>query len=57
MLLWLRFRPAATAPIGPLTWELPYAVGVALNRPKKEKNFVKTNYSLNPETTFSSPEA
>ena len=27
-LLWLRCRPAATAPIRPLVWELPYAAGV-----------------------------
>ena len=29
-LLWLRCRTAATSPIEPLSWELPYAVGVAL---------------------------
>ena len=29
-LLWLWQRPAATAPIRPLAWELPYAAGVAL---------------------------
>ena len=28
--LWLWHRPAATAPIRPLAWELPYAAGVAL---------------------------
>ena len=27
----------ATAPIGPLAWEPPYAAGVALKRPKKKK--------------------
>ena len=27
-------RPAATAPIGPLAWEAPYAVGAALKRQK-----------------------
>ena len=27
----------ATVLTGPLAWELPYAVGVALKRPKKEK--------------------
>ena len=27
LLLWLWHRPAATAPIRPLAWELPYAVG------------------------------
>ena len=30
MLLWLWRRPAATTPIGPLAWELPYAAGAAL---------------------------
>ena len=36
-LLWLWMWPAAAAPILPLTWELPYAVGDALKRPKKKK--------------------
>ena len=30
-------RPEATAPILPLAWELPYAMGLALKRPKKKK--------------------
>ena len=34
-LLWLWCRLVATAPIGPLAWELPYAVGAALKRQKK----------------------
>ena len=34
-LLWLWRSLAATAPIGPLAWEPPYAVGAAL---KKTKN-------------------
>ena len=29
-LLWVWCRPAAIAPIGPLAWEAPYAVGAAL---------------------------
>ena len=33
VLLWLWYRPAATAPIQPLAWELPYAVGAALTNP------------------------
>ena len=39
-LLWLWFRLAAVAPIGPLALEPPYAAGVALKRKKKkiEKN-------------------
>ena len=33
-LLWLWCRPAATAPIQPLAWEPPYAMGTALKRQK-----------------------
>ena len=36
-LLWLWCRPAATALLKPLTWESPYAVGVALKRQKTKK--------------------
>ena len=36
-LLWLWCRPAASAPIGLLAWEPPYAVGVALKRQKNQK--------------------
>ena len=34
---WLWHRLAATAPIGPLAWELPYAAGVILNKTKINK--------------------
>ena len=34
-LLWVWYRPAAIAPVGPLAWEPPYAMGAALKRPKK----------------------
>ena len=37
MLLWPWCRLAATAPIQPLRWELPYAVGLALKSKKKKK--------------------
>ena len=37
VLLWLWCRTAAIAPIRPLDWELPYAVGAALKRKKKKK--------------------
>ena len=37
-LLWLWRRPTATAPIRPLAWEPPCAVGVAL---EKTKNKIK----------------
>ena len=40
-LLWLWHRRTAVALIGPLAWELPYAVGVALKR-KKEKKKAQT---------------
>ena len=36
VLLWLWRWPAATAPIRPLAWELPYA-GVALEKAKRQK--------------------
>ena len=36
MLLPLWWRPAAVALIGPLAWELPYAVGAALKSKKKK---------------------
>ena len=35
--LWLWCRPAATVPIRPPAWELPYATSAALKRPKKKK--------------------
>ena len=34
-LLWLWCRPVATAPIQPLAWEPPYAVGAAQRNSKK----------------------
>ena len=37
VLLWLWHRPAAEALIRPLAWDLPYAIGVALKRQKKNK--------------------
>ena len=40
-LLWLWRRPAATALIGPLAWDPPYAVSAALKRRKKERNYVE----------------
>ena len=36
-LLWLWYRPAATALIRPLAWEAPYAAGTALKRQKTKK--------------------
>ena len=42
-LLWQWRRLAATAPIRPLAWELPYAIGVAL---KQTKNNAQTKKYL-----------
>ena len=39
-MLWLWCRPAAVAPIPPLAWELPYALGVALKSQKKKKKSI-----------------
>ena len=36
-LLWVWCRPAATAPIGPLAGELPYAAGAALEKAKSRR--------------------
>ena len=36
-LLWLWWRPAATAPIRPLAWEPPYAAKSSLRKGKKTK--------------------
>ena len=45
-LLWLWCRLVATAPIGSLAWELPYAAGVALRRQKKKKEEAKQNKTV-----------
>ena len=37
MLLWLWRKPVATAPIGPLAWEPPYAAGSSPKKGKKTK--------------------
>ena len=37
VLLWFWHRLAATALIGPLVWESPYAAGAALKKDKNEK--------------------
>ena len=42
--LWLWCRPTAAAPIRPLAWELPYAVGVALKSEKKKKKDLLKSY-------------
>ena len=44
--LWLWRRLVATAPIGPLAWEPPYATGVAQEMAKRQKK--KTNKKTKP---------
>ena len=46
VLLWLWCRLAATAPIGPLTCEPPYAAGVAQNTKQTNKQNKQTKNSL-----------
>ena len=48
-LLWLWCRLAATAPLGPLAWEPPYASGVAVKRQNKKQTKKKhfLFYSVN----------
>ena len=47
-LLWLWYRPAATARIRPLAWESPYAEGAALEKAKKTKPTKNRSDSLSP---------
>ena len=44
-MLWLWYRLAATAPIGSLTWEHPYAAGVALKSKKTKTKTKPTIYT------------
>ena len=49
VLLW--HRPAVTALIGPLAWESPHAMGVALKRQKeKKKNPCYSKFYINKYT-------
>ena len=42
-MLWLWCRPVAIAPIRPLDWERPYAVGAALEKAIRKKKKKKKN--------------
>ena len=51
MLLWLWHRLASTAPIRPLAWKPPYALGVAqemAKRRKKERKKEKGTLKITP---------
>ena len=37
LLLWLWFRAATAAPIQPLAWELPYAMGAVLKKERERE--------------------
>ena len=50
MLLWLWHRPAVIAPIRPLSWELPYARGVALKRQKQTNKQTNKQKNLKART-------
>jgi len=45
-LLWLWRRPAATAPIRPLAWEPPHAMGAALKSKKTKTKKPKTKTEI-----------
>ena len=45
-LLWLWRRPVATAPIGPLAWEPPYAAGAAQEKQNKTKKKPQNSFSF-----------
>ena len=49
-MLWLWRRPTAIAPIRPLAWELPCAMGVALQKPKKKKKKKRKKTQTNKKT-------
>ena len=44
-LLWLWYRPVATAPIQSLAWELPHAVGAAKTQTQKQLSMVNSTKS------------
>ena len=46
VLLWLWHRLVATAPISPLAWELPYAMGIALKRQQQQQQQKDKGYLL-----------
>ena len=51
-MLWLWCRLAAIAPIPPLAWEPPYAVGAALKKANKQTNKKTQNFVFNKYFVF-----
>ena len=52
MLLWLWCRPAVTALIRTLAWELPYAVGAALKKKEKKNPNKNKNKPMGPNQPY-----
>ena len=55
--LWLWCRQAATAPIGPLAWEPPYATGAALKKKDLALDILTLSQLLNTQVKVSSKES
>ena len=53
VLLWLWYRPAATALIEPLAWEPPYTAGATLKKKKRKKKKGKLGRFQKASITFS----
>ena len=51
-LLWLWYRPAATAPMRPLAWEPPYVTDAALEKTRKKPPKNEQNLFLSLRTVF-----
>ena len=51
-LLWLWCRPVATAPIGPLAWESPFAMEAAQEIAKRQKKKTKQKNSRLEQTLW-----
>ena len=47
--LWLWRRPVATAPVGPLPWEAPYAAEAAQEMAKRQRKTIEICYDYTSE--------
>ena len=50
VLLWLQYRPVPVAPVQPLAWELPYALGMVPPKKTKKKTETKQTNKKNEGT-------
>ena len=46
VLLWLWYRPAASAPIGPLVWELPSATGAVIKGKIRKDIYWNSSFAI-----------